>query len=1050
MKIDIRDLKDRVPDIIFKQGLEYFKEGRVKIKQWDNISVLATVQGTYPYIVRLTVNDQSFESTCTCPYNYTCKHVVAVALKIIDEQRAVESEQKEEQDNWREYFEKLITIQKVENEFSQEVRWKLIYIIHLAENYWNIRPVKVYMKKDGSYGRMQEPSFGELSGQNVFRTSGDLIAISYLERIQAQQPSVYYRGRLETSYLDFGLDAGQLFQLLRKSEIHLKKEDGSVGPRIRFGRRPWKLVFKLTLDEEDDVYVFRPYFVRDEVEIPITKDIKILTVNPIWFYYNNKLNFCEFPLSYAYIKSFIDEDLEIRVQKNEYQSFISDYLAKLPIFPYVEFPPGIEVTEINEVTSKRLYLEEMEDQLVVSFSVLYNDIEIAFSYPNDEYLHYDTASRRVIRVRRDRQTEEELRQKILETNILEDTPGLFYASFEDSLDWLFDGLPELHKQGFEILGEEKLVRFRVNRAPANFGLSVSSETDWFDIELALTFDGIEVTLEELKKALRANKKFVKLRDGSIARLPQKLIEKLTYMLNFGKTEGDSLRFANYHVTFIDQLLADADQKKLDGLSQEKLQKLDQFEKIKAYQMPEGFKGTLRDYQKAGYDWMNFLREYGFGGILADDMGLGKTIQALAILLNEIKKNPKKPNLIVAPTSLIFNWLQEIERFTPGIKYLVHYGTRRTRDIRRLKKYSLILTTYGHVRRDIVLLKEIEFNYAILDESQNIKNPMSETSKAVRLLNARNRLALTGTPVENNTMDLWAQFAFINPGLLGDLNFFKETFMRPIEKEQNVQVASSLRRLIFPFILRRTKEDVAKELPPKVENIVFSPMSDDQQKLYDKWRLAYKDSILAEIESQGLNKSKFKVLEGLTRLRQIACHPELVDPKYNNGSGKFDALMEMIEEIVSEKHKVLIFSQFVKMLHIIRNYLDEAGINYAYLDGQTKDRQAQVELFQNDKNVRLFLISLKAGGTGLNLTAADYVIHYDPWWNPAVEMQATDRAYRIGQTKKVFAYKLISKDSVEEKIIKLQDKKRELVNSLITTEEGFFKSLSKDDIIDLFD
>ncbi|HHE54844.1 MAG TPA: hypothetical protein ENL21_03610, partial [Caldithrix abyssi] len=506
MKIDIRDLKDRVPDIIFKQGLEYFKEGRVKIKQWDNISVLATVQGTYPYIVRLTVNDQSFESTCTCPYNYTCKHVVAVALKIIDEQRAVESEQKEEQDNWREYFEKLITIQKVENEFSQEVRWKLIYIIHLAENYWNIRPVKVYMKKDGSYGRMQEPSFGELSGQNVFRTSGDLIAISYLERIQAQQPSVYYRGRLETSYLDFGLDAGQLFQLLRKSEIHLKKEDGSVGPRIRFGRRPWKLVFKLTLDEEDDVYVFRPYFVRDEVEIPITKDIKILTVNPIWFYYNNKLNFCEFPLSYAYIKSFIDEDLEIRVQKNEYQSFISDYLAKLPIFPYVEFPPGIEVTEINEVTSKRLYLEEMEDQLVVSFSVLYNDIEIAFSYPNDEYLHYDTASRRVIRVRRDRQTEEELRQKILETNILEDTPGLFYASFEDSLDWLFDGLPELHKQGFEILGEEKLVRFRVNRAPANFGLSVSSETDWFDIELALTFDGIEVTLEELKKALRANKK----------------------------------------------------------------------------------------------------------------------------------------------------------------------------------------------------------------------------------------------------------------------------------------------------------------------------------------------------------------------------------------------------------------------------------------------------------------------------------------------------------------------------------------------------------------
>jgi non-specific serine/threonine protein kinase len=298
--------------------------------------------------------------------------------------------------------------------------------------------------------------------------------------------------------------------------------------------------------------------------------------------------------------------------------------------------------------------------------------------------------------------------------------------------------------------------------------------------------------------------------------------------------------------------------------------------------------------------------------------------------------------------------------------------------------------------------------------------------------------------------LWSQFAFINPGLLGDQNFFKENFMRPIEKEQNMEVAESLRKLIFPFILRRTKEDVAKELPPKVENIVYSPMNEMQQKLYDKWRTAYRDSILEEIESKGLNKSKFKVLEGLTRLRQIACHPELVDPKYMEGAGKFDALMEMIEEIISEKHKVLIFSQFVKMLHIIRRQLDEKEIAYSYLDGSTKDRQEVVDRFQNNDDVRIFLISLKAGGTGLNLTAADYVIHYDPWWNPAVEMQATDRAYRIGQTRKVFAYKLISKDSVEEKIVRLQEKKRSLVKTLISTEEAFFKSLTKDDILELFD
>ncbi|HGY55599.1 MAG TPA: hypothetical protein ENK44_07865 [Caldithrix abyssi] len=1049
MKIDVKELKSRVPDIIFKQGLEYFKEGRVTIKQWDSFSVLARVQGTYPYIVRLSADERSFDATCTCPYNYICKHAVAAALKIIEDQTASEQVETDEAANWRDYFEKLIAIQQVNSDFSQEVRWKLIYIIHILENYWNIKPVKVYMKKDGSYGRIQEPSFNELSDQNVFRTSGDLIAISYLERLQSQQSSVYYRGRLETSYLDFGLDAGQIFNLLRTSELHIKNEDGSIGTRIRFGRKPWNLIFKLEIDEAGD-YRFTPYFKKDDREIEINKTTKILTVNPIWFYRDGKLHYCDFPLSYSYVKSFVDEDLTIKLSKKEYQSFVSEYLAKLPIFPYVEFPPGIAVKEIDQVTGQRLYIEEMDDQLVVSLSILYNDIEISFSQVNDQYLQYDKKSKQIIRVHRDRVAEARIRDRVLDTNIIEDTPGLFYATFEDALDWLFDGLPALAKEGFEVLGEEKLVRFRVKRANANFGVNISSETDWFDIELNLEFDGVPVTLEELKQALKANKKFVKLRDGSLARLPEKLIEKFNYLINFGKVEDNNLRFANHHLSFIDRLLAEADQKQMDKLSEEKLKKLDKFDKIKDYTLPDNFIGELRDYQKAGYDWMNFLKDFSFGGILADDMGLGKTVQALALLRNEINKYPKKTNLIVAPTSVVFNWTREIERFTPDTTFLVHYGTRRSKDIRRLKKYPLILTTYGHLRRDINFLKDIPFNYVILDESQNIKNPQSETSKAVRLLEAQNRLALTGTPVENNTMDLWSQFAFINPGLLGDQNFFKETFMRPIEKEQNVQVASSLKKLIFPFILRRTKEDVAKELPPKVESILYSPMLDEQQKLYDKWRLSYRDSIMQEIESKGLNKSKFKVLEGLTKLRQIACHPELVDPKFIDTSGKFDALVEMVEEIISEKHKVLIFSQFVQMLQIIKRNLDGNNIPYSYLDGSTKDRETPVRVFQEDENVRVFLISLKAGGTGLNLTAADYVIHYDPWWNPAVEMQATDRAYRIGQTRKVFAYKLISKDSVEEKIVKLQDKKKQLVNSLISTEEAFFKTLSKDDILDLFE
>ncbi len=1049
LKIDIKDLKDRVPDIIFKQGLDYFKEGRVKIKQMDNLSVLATVRGTYPYVVRLKADDRSFDAECSCPYNYICKHAVAAALKIIDEQISKDDTVQDEGFSWREYFEKLITIQQVDSEFSQEVRWKLIYIINILENYWNIKPVKVYMKKDGTYGRIQEPSFNELSEQNVFRTSGDLIAISYLERLQSQQSSVYYRGRLETSYLEFGLDAGQIFNLLSTSELHIKNEDDSIGSRIRFGRRPWQLVFKLEQDEYNN-YAFQPHFIRDNHDIKVDKSTKILTTNPIWFYRDGKLHFCNFPFRYSYIKSFIDEDLHIQLSKDEYHSFISDYLAKLPIFPYVEFPPGIAVTEINEVSGKRLYIEEMDDQLVVSLSILYSGIEISYSHSNDQYLQYDSKTKNIIRIHRDREMESVIRNQVLESEIVEDTPGLFYATFEDALDWLFTGLPALVEDGFEVMGEESLVRFKVKRADATFGVNVSSETDWFDIELNLEFDGVAVTLEELKRALKANKKFIKLRDGSIAKLPEKLIEKLNYMINFGKVEDNSIRFANHHLSFIDRMLSEADQKQMDSLSAEKIKKLDKFNKIKNYKLPENFVGELRDYQKAGYDWLNFLKDFSFGGILADDMGLGKTIQALAVLRNESNLHPKKTNLIVAPTSVIFNWAREINVFTPGLNYLIHYGTRRSKDIRRLKKYQVILTTYGHLRRDIAFLKDITFNFAILDESQYIKNPGSETSKAVRLLQAQNRLAMTGTPVENNTMDLWSQFAYINPGLLGDQAFFKESFMRPIEKEQNVQAAAELRKLIFPFILRRKKEDVAKELPPKVESLIQSPMSEEQLKMYNTWKQSYRDSIMEEIESKGLNKSKFKVLEGLTKLRQIACHPALVDQKYVDTSGKFSALTEMVEEIISEDHKVLIFSQFVKMLQIIRRHFDGLNIPYSYLDGSTKDRQSPVDEFQNNPNIRIFLISLKAGGTGLNLTAADYVVHYDPWWNPAVEMQATDRAYRIGQTRKVFAYKLISKDSVEEKIIRLQAKKVNLVKSLISTEESFFKSLEKEDILQLFE
>ncbi len=566
--INIKELKEQVPDVIFKQGLEYYKNDKVKITNWDNSSVIASVLDEHPYVVRLSSDERSFESVCTCSYNHICKHAVAAALALIEDH--VREDDLVEGSNWREYFEKQIAIQQVNTDFSQEVRWKLIYVIHILENYWNLKPIKVYMKKDGTYGRIQEPSFNELSLQNVFNTAGDLIAISYLERIQTQQSSTYYRGKLEASYLKFGLNAGEMFNLLQNSEIHIKNEDGSIGKRIRFGRKPWRLIFRL--EETNSHYQFQPYFIRGEEEIKVDENIKILSTNPIWFFRAGKLYTCAFPFSYDYLKSFIEDGLQVNLSKDEYQTFISDYLAKLPIFPYLEFPEGIEVQELNDVTSKRIYLEEIEDQLVITLSIIYNQIEVPFNQPTDQFLHYDKKNNQIIRIRRDRSTEDQIRNEIVESDIMEDSPGLFYSSWESALEWLFEELPKLVESGFEVMGEESLTKLRVNRKKPKVNMSLSSEVDWFDLNLAIEFDGVPLSLTELKKALQKEKRFVRLKDGSIARLPEKLIQKFQYLIEFGQPETSSIRFQDHHLSFVDKLLDEADTKELDKLSEKKLKK----------------------------------------------------------------------------------------------------------------------------------------------------------------------------------------------------------------------------------------------------------------------------------------------------------------------------------------------------------------------------------------------------------------------------------------------------------------------------------------------
>jgi SNF2 family DNA or RNA helicase len=431
------------------------------------------------------------------------------------------------------------------------------------------------------------------------------------------------------------------------------------------------------------------------------------------------------------------------------------------------------------------------------------------------------------------------------------------------------------------------------------------------------------------------------------------------------------------------------------------------------------------------------------------MGLGKTVQFIAMLLRRMEDKPNgPPSLVVVPRSLIFNWASESNRFAPHLKVMEYTGLERANLRTEFAKHHLILTTYGTVRRDIAVLKDCEFDYVVLDEAQTIKNPSSQIARASRLLKSNFRLALSGTPIENNAGDLWSIFEFLNPGMLGRSTAFRSHIADPDSKESRELVAKGLR----PFILRRTKKQVAAELPDRLEETIYCDMEEEQRRLYDELRVHYRDSLLGLVQEQGLAKSRMHVLEALLRLRQAACHPALLKRGDEQEMyAKLDFLIPHLQELMAEGHKALVFSQFTSMLSIVRSHLDKENITYEYLDGKTRDRKARVTRFQEDEDCQVFLISLKAGGLGLNLTAADYVFLLDPWWNPAVEAQAIDRAHRVGQTRTVFAYRLICRDTVEEKIAELQKQKRELADAILEGDEAssVLQNLSVEDLELLF-
>jgi SNF2 family DNA or RNA helicase len=639
--------------------------------------------------------------------------------------------------------------------------------------------------------------------------------------------------------------------------------------------------------------------------------------------------------------------------------------------------------------------------------------------------------------------------------------------FHELVNWLNFNSEELKQLGFEIRQEASPSRYYLQSIKIRMDVS-PQQADWFDIKAIVSLDGFDIPFARFRQHILEGRREYTLPDGRIIILPEAWFARFKDLLSFSTTEKDLLRLGKQHFPLLENSLKDFILT-YGGM----LKKMFDTE-YKEYRLPGGIQATLRDYQKKGFQWLLHLYHHAFGACLADDMGLGKTLQAITLMQQVINQEQEKfygpvaskfeqqltifdamtskqgkirPSLVVVPTSLVHNWMNEIRRFAPGIRTGFYGGPGRRNFRRYFDSCDLIISSYGIVRNDCDKLENFSFLYVILDESQVIKNPHSKTYKAVNRLQASHRLVLTGTPIENTLSDLWAQMNFLNPGLLGTFDFFRNEFVIPIEREDDLHQQQTLQTIIKPFILRRTKKEVAPELPEIMEQMIRCEMSEDQSAYYESEKSKVRNLIMDNIHTVGLEKSAILILQSLTRLRQIASHPLLVDGNYSADSGKYEIILDNIDNVLAEGHKALVFSSFVKHLKLFTGHCDAQKIPYKLLTGETKNRQEIVDAFQQDETTRLFFISIKAGGFGLNLTAADYVFLLDPWWNPAVEEQAVSRAHRIGQGKNVFIYRFISKDTIEEKILKLQEKKSHLAE-VFSGSSSSLKDISPDQILEL--
>ncbi|TDT62753.1 SNF2 family DNA or RNA helicase [Fonticella tunisiensis] len=1063
----------------FFKGYEYYLEGRVKIVDIDIrdglISAVVSGGQEYEVILELSYNDDEVEyAQCECPayaeYPGYCKHIAAVLFQLMEmedipyqrkNQIKVDDSRNQLADEIIDFFdynlnrahnerlEMELTLELLSEGYNEREITPALSMKLGTQKLYSVKSIKGLLKAMENYETIE---FGKNFTFNPERHSfkdEDEAIIEFLEEL-------YEMDKMMAGDYGFGYIGKRLFKgkyvLLpdRTAERFLRLVENRPLKVIAFGdkydnvkiiKEDLPVKFSLKKDNSD-------LLLNADIPagiIPLTVDGKYMFLNGVIYNISKsqRKNLAPF---YSMLARYGSSN--IRFSEDQREKFVSLIMPNIKRAGEFSIDKSAEGMFYEKPLEARVYIDKAGKRVTVSVNFIYGEYNIDPFYGKNEL----NSSRIVVR---DREGEKRIMDLLEDSGFKVGRDTLYIEDDERIYDFITHYVPILQEM-CEVYYSDEFKKIKIyDSSYYRSSIRLNEETDL--LEFSFSIEGIDrKSLPDIFNSLKQKKKFYHLEDGSFIPLDSEGLGKVSDMMeSLGLKESDLekeiIDLPKFKAMYMDEKLREFESGYIErNIAFKRLVESIKEPRDTDFKVPDSLKNIMRSYQITGFKWLKTLASYGLGGILADDMGLGKTLQTIAFIQSEVE-SVKLPSLVVCPTSLVYNWESEIQKFAPSLKALVISGGKRQREeqIKEIPGVDVVITSYPLIRRDIEHYRKMEFGYCILDEAQHIKNPNSINAKSVKEIRAKGYFALTGTPIENNLTELWSIFDFLMPGYLLSHQKFLERFERPIASGDK-NALEDLNKHVKPFILRRLKKDVLKELPPKIESLLSAELTEGQKKIY----LAYLEQIKGQIENKiredGLEKSYIQILAGLTRLRQICCHPSLFIENYNEGSGKMDMLMELLEELREGGHRVLLFSQFTGALKLIKEQLEREKISYFYLDGSTKaeDREEMVRAF-NQGFRDVFLISLKAGGTGLNLTGADTVIHFDPWWNPAVEEQASDRAYRIGQKNSVQVMKLITKGTIEEKIYNLQQKKKELINSVLQSGENFISKMTEEEIKELF-